>query len=103
MVNEIRTVCSDLDLKIEAYRFEGIMQQFPNHFHDYYAIGFIENGRRYLQCNNQEHMLNAGDMVIFNPKDTHTCEQALRAHRTQQISSHSLIYPPKGYFSVQLS
>jgi len=76
MANEIRTVCFDSDLKIEAYRFEGIMQKFPNHFHDYYVIGFIENGQRYLQCNNHEYIVKAGDLVVFNPMDTHTCEQA---------------------------
>jgi len=76
MASEVRTVCFDSDLKVEAYRFEGIMQKFPNHFHDYYVIGFIENGRRCLLCRSREHMINAGDMVIFNPLDTHTCEQA---------------------------
>lgn len=75
MVNEVRTVCYDMDLKIEAYRFEGIMQKFPNHFHDYYVIGFIENGQRYLLCNNKEYIINPGDITIFNPRDTHTCEQ----------------------------
>ncbi|MBP1925081.1 AraC-like DNA-binding protein [Sedimentibacter acidaminivorans] len=75
MVNEVRTVCYDTDLKIEAYRFEGIMQKFPNHFHDYYVIGFIENGQRYLLCNNKEYIINPGDITIFNPRDTHTCEQ----------------------------
>ena len=76
MASDVRTVCFDSDLKIEAYRFEGIMQKFPNHFHDYYVIGFIENGRRCLLCRGREHMINAGDMVIFNPLDTHTCEPA---------------------------
>ncbi len=75
MANEVRTVCFDKDLKIEAYRFEGIMQKFPNHFHDYYVIGFIEKGQRYLLCKNQEYIINAGDITIFNPRDTHTCEQ----------------------------
>lgn len=75
MVNEVRTVCFDSDLKLEAYRFEGIKQKFPNHFHDYYVIGFIENGQRYLRCKSCDHTVNAGDIVIFNPRDTHTCEQ----------------------------
>ncbi len=44
MQKEIRTVCYDEDLHLEAYRFEGIVQPFPNHFHDYYVIGFIEAG-----------------------------------------------------------
>lgn len=75
MANEVRTVFYDSDLKMEAYRFEGIMQKFPNHFHDYYVIGFIEKGQRYLLCKNQEYIINPGDITIFNPRDTHTCEQ----------------------------
>lgn len=75
MTREVRTVVFDSDLKFEAYRFEGIMQKFPNHFHDYYVIGFIEQGKRHLLCNNEEHVLNSGDVVIFNPQDLHACEQ----------------------------
>lgn len=75
MPHETRNVCFDTGLQIETYRFQGIMQKFPNHFHDYYVIGFIEAGRRYLQCKNQEYILNPGDITIFNPRDVHTCEQ----------------------------
>ncbi len=75
MPNETRTVCYDTQLQIEAYRLEGIMQRFPNHFHDYYVIGFIEKGQRYLLCKNREYIINPGDIVLFNPKDTHSCEQ----------------------------
>ena len=35
---EERTVCFDRDLEIEAYHFKGVMQKFPNHFHEYYVI-----------------------------------------------------------------
>ncbi|NCB50946.1 MAG: AraC family transcriptional regulator [Clostridia bacterium] len=76
MRKETRTVCFDTDLEIEAYRFEGVAQKFPNHFHDYYVIGFMENGRRCLRCCDREYMVSAGDIVIFNPSDPHTCEQA---------------------------
>lgn len=75
MTHEVRTVVFDEDLKIEAYQFEGIMQKFPNHFHEYYVIGFIEQGKRFLTCNNEEYTLNSGDIVIFNPQDPHACEQ----------------------------
>lgn len=75
MEQEIRTVNYDKDLKIEAYRFQGIMQKFPNHFHEYYVIGFIESGKRHLSCKNKEYDLNSGDLVLFNPTDNHTCEQ----------------------------
>lgn len=75
MTIEERTVRFDPDLRIEAYRFNGIMQKFPNHFHDYYVIGFIERGQRRLSCKNQTYTINAGDFVFFNPFDNHACEQ----------------------------
>ncbi len=49
MIKEIRTVVYDDELCIEAYRFEGIVQPFPNHFHEYYVIGFVEKGERMLR------------------------------------------------------
>jgi len=75
MMDETRTVCYDAELNIEAYHFEGVMQKFPNHFHDYYVIGFIEKGQRYLLCKEQEYVIHLGDIVLFNPGDNHTCQQ----------------------------
>ncbi len=75
MLNEIRTVYLDSDLNIEAYRFKGIMQKFPAHFHEYYVIGFIEEGQRYMVCKGKEYIINPGDLILFNPYDTHSCEQ----------------------------
>ena len=75
MEQELRTVNYDKDLKIEAYRFQGIMQKFPNHFHEYYVVGFIESGKRHLSCKNKEYIVNSGDLLLFNPMDNHTCEQ----------------------------
>lgn len=72
---EERTVCFDEELGVEAYRFKGIMQKFPNHFHEYYVIGFIESGRRRLSCKNKEYVIGTGDILLFNPRDNHTCEQ----------------------------
>ena len=48
MKKETRTVVDDDELNIEAYRFEGIVQPFPNHFHEHYVIGFVEEGTRRL-------------------------------------------------------
>ncbi len=48
MKKEIRTVVYDDELRMEAYRFEGIVQPFPNHFHEHYVIGFVEDGEREL-------------------------------------------------------
>ena len=42
---EQRRVYYDKDLKIEAYNLSGVVQKFPNHFHEYYVIGFVEGGK----------------------------------------------------------
>ncbi|QIB69342.1 AraC family transcriptional regulator [Aminipila butyrica] len=75
MKQEIRTVKYDAELKVEAYHFQGIMQKFPNHFHEYYVIGFVEKGQRLLSCKNKEYTIEPGDLLLFNPRDNHTCEQ----------------------------
>lgn len=75
MDKEKRIICFDNDLKIEAYCFKGIMQKFPNHFHEHYVIGFVENGKRKLSCKNKEYIINSGDIILFNPFENHTCEQ----------------------------
>lgn len=76
MKKEIRTVVYDDELHIEAYRFEGIVQPFPNHFHDYYVIGFVEDGERVLSCKNREYDIKKGDVLLFNPGDSHACVQS---------------------------
>lgn len=70
---EQRHVYYDRDLKIEAYNLSGIVQKFPNHFHEYYVIGFIEGGRRHTWCKKGEYDVSAGDMILFNPHDNHYC------------------------------
>ena len=76
MKKETRTAVYDDELRIEAYRFEGIVQPFPNHFHEYYVIGFIEDGQRVLSCRNQEYTLKKGNILLFNPGDNHACMQS---------------------------
>lgn len=73
MPEEQRQVYYDRDLKIEAYSLSGIVQKFPNHFHEYYVIGFVEGGRRRLWCRGREYDLCAGDLILFNPRDSHSC------------------------------
>jgi len=72
---EQRLVRYDNELKIEAHQFNGIMQEFPNHFHEYYVIGFVESGRRHLTCKNKVYTIDAGDLLLFNPLDNHACRQ----------------------------
>lgn len=76
MRKEIKTVVYDDELRVEAYRFEGIVQPFPNHFHEYYVIGFVEDGERCLSCKNQEYTIGRGNIVLFNPGDNHACVQS---------------------------
>ena len=76
MKKQTRTAVYDDELRIEAYRFEGIVQPFPNHFHEYYVIGFIEDGQRILSCRNQEYALKKGNILLFNPGDNHACVQS---------------------------
>lgn len=75
MRKEIKTLVYDEELRLEAYRFEGIGRPFPNHFHDYYVIGFIEKGERRLWYRNREYAIGPGCVLLFNPGDTHACVQ----------------------------
>jgi len=72
---EQRLVRYDNELKVEAHQFNGIMQKFPNHFHEYYVIGFVASGKRHLTCKNKDYTIDAGDLLLFNPRDNHTCQQ----------------------------
>ena len=76
MKKEIRTVVYDDELRLDACRFEGIVQPFPNHFHEYYVIGFMEAGERVLSCKNQEYAITKGHVLLFNPGDPHACVQS---------------------------
>ena len=62
---EQRHIYYDQDLKIEAYNLSGIVQKFPNHFHEYYVVGFVEGGKRRLWCRGKEYDLNAGDLLLL--------------------------------------
>lgn len=95
MKKEIRTVVYDDELHIEAYRFEGIVQPFPNHFHEHYVFGFIENGQRVLSCKNKEYIIDKGNIVIFNPGDNHSCIQndgGKLDYRGLNISKETMLY-----------
>lgn len=76
MKKEMRTICYDEELQIEAYHFEGIAQPFPNHFHDHYVIGFVESGSRTMSCKNKEYSIAKGSSILLNPGDNHACVQS---------------------------
>lgn len=68
-----KVIIYDQFLHIEAYQFRGIEQSFPAHFHEYYVIGIIEKGQRIMTCQNRKYFIQKGDIVIFNPGDSHSC------------------------------
>ncbi len=74
-MSEKRVMVYDSSLKVEAYRFEGIERAFPAHFHEHYTIGYMNAGSRRLICGGREYGLRAGNMVLFNPRESHACVQ----------------------------
>ena len=76
MKKETRTIVYDDQLRIEAYRFQGMVRPFPNHFHEYYVIGFLEDGERILSCRDQTYAIRKGNILLFNPGDNHACIQS---------------------------
>lgn len=91
---EQRHAYYDHDLGIEAYQLSGVVQKFPNHFHDFYVLGFIEGGKRHLWCKGQEYDLRSGDLVLFNPRDNHYCSpvgEELLDYRAVNISPEAMI------------
>lgn len=76
MRKETRTVVYDDELRMETYRFTGIVQPFPSHFHEHYVIGLVEKGKRILSCRDREYAIEGGTIVIFNPGDSHACVQS---------------------------
>ena len=94
MRKETRTVVYDDELRIEACCFEGIVQPFPNHFHEYYVIGFVEDGHRTLSCRNMDYNIERGNVVLFNPGDNHGCVQSDDGtfdYRGFNISTHIML------------
>lgn len=75
MKKETRTICYDEDLRIEAYHLGGVVQGFPNHFHEYFVIGYMEDGQRQLSTKGKVYTVNQGDIILFNPGDNHACSQ----------------------------
>jgi AraC-like DNA-binding protein len=87
---EKRTARYDPELIVEAYQFQGMMQAFPNHFHEHYVIGFIERGHRNLKVRGSCHITAPGDLLLFNPGENHACE----AHDEQPLDYRCINIEP---------
>lgn len=75
MEREAHKVFYDSVLGIEAYYLKGVVREFPAHFHEHYVIGTIESGQRYALCHGEQFLVQPGDLIIFNPHETHACRQ----------------------------
>lgn len=90
MPESTRTAACDHALGITAYRFAGLAQPFPSHFHEHYVIGLVEAGTRRLCCCGRDYTAAPGDLLLFNPGDPHACTQAEGA-----LTYRCLNIPPK--------
>lgn len=63
----------DRQLDLEVLTLVGEIEQLPNHFHDYYELGFLAGGSRRVVCQNKEYVVAKNDMLLFNPLDNHAC------------------------------
>lgn len=88
MKRETRTVVYDDELRLEAYRFEGIVQPFPCHFHEHYVIGFVEKGERVLSLRDREAVIAEGSILLFNPGDSHACVQRRAFTRSKGVTPY---------------
>ena len=70
-----RTARHDPALNLEAYSLRGLSRPFPCHLHDYYVIGVVERGTRVLTCGGRRQVIGPGDVLLFNPGDSHGCVQ----------------------------
>lgn len=95
MRREQRAMVYDEDLQVEAYYFANLVQAFPEHFHDYYVIGIMEQGERQLGCNGESRLVKPGDVILFNPEDNHSCTRVnntLLAYRCFHIPLQAVRY-----------
>lgn len=86
---ERSTAVYDEALGIEACRFQGLSRPFPSHFHEHFVLGLVEAGERRLLCGGREYELRAGDVMLLNPGDSHSCVQCGGA-----LDYRSLHLPP---------
>ncbi len=48
---------------------------FPSHFHDYYVVGLVESGHGSLKAGGRTREYGSGDILVFHPMESHSCEQ----------------------------
>jgi AraC-like DNA-binding protein len=61
---------------------------YKRHFHDYFAIGVIEDGVQTFSCNTSQYMNPAGGIFIIQPGEAHDGQSA-----TENSFTYSAFYP----------
>ncbi|MCR2032660.1 AraC family transcriptional regulator [Anaerofustis stercorihominis] len=90
-----RKIIFDKTLNIEAYIFSNGTQDFPNHFHDHYVIGLINEGNRTLTYGEKKYYIKSDDMILFNSYDNHDCrneDNSLLKYIAVNIPKQSMEY-----------
>ena len=70
-----QTARHDPALGLEAYCLRGLDRPFPCHLHGHYVLGVVERGTRTLTCGGRRETIGPGDVLLFNPGDSHGCVQ----------------------------
>lgn len=103
----------DKYLNIEVLTLLGRIEKLPNHFHNYYELGYIENGTRRVICQNKEYIIGANDLLLFNPNDNHACFEVendildfrcfhITTERMKELTLECLGYDVYPYFEPQI-
>lgn len=61
--------------KGERRTYCGILQPFADHAHNHYVFGIVREGERELVLNGELLRIKKGDILVFNPGDSHGCTQ----------------------------
>ncbi len=59
--------------KGERRTYCGILQPFADHAHNHYVFGIVREGERKLVLNGELLRIKKGDILVFNPGDSHGC------------------------------
>lgn len=110
MKREIRDIRYDTALQIEAHLFHGKIQPFPNHFHDYYVIGIVEEGNRRLICRGCRYEIEKGDILFFCSRRQSLLRSPFRSAALPQSEyrqrengkSHAAGSPETGSFRIAI-
>lgn len=76
---------------------EAVFQKhtFPEHYHDAYSIGIIENGIERLSFDNKQVLAHANTVIVINPYDIHAnsfFDNDSWRYRTMYISEDVMMY-----------